>query len=121
MIDAADMSGDGHPEGDPKRRALALADDDPAAKQFVAGLYNESAGRIGRLSVGGSLSTHGDDVVTLDVEGTIDTLKVQERIIAAGVGSVAVRLTGEVAGLDEATVTAAHGQDIVRWAKEAEE
>jgi 8-hydroxy-5-deazaflavin:NADPH oxidoreductase len=41
MIDAADMSGDGHPEGDPKRRALALAGDDPAAKQLVAGLYNE--------------------------------------------------------------------------------
>ena len=32
----------------------------------------------------------------------------------------AVRLTGEVAGLDEATVTAARGQDIVRWAKEEE-
>ena len=29
MIEAADMSGDGHPEGDPKRRALALAGDDP--------------------------------------------------------------------------------------------
>jgi len=41
MIDAADMSGDGHPEGDPKRRALALAGDDPAAKQLVARLYNE--------------------------------------------------------------------------------
>jgi hypothetical protein len=41
MINAADMSGDGHPEGDPKRRALALAGDDPAAKQLVAGLYNE--------------------------------------------------------------------------------
>jgi 8-hydroxy-5-deazaflavin:NADPH oxidoreductase len=41
MIDAADMSGDGHPEGDPKRRALALAGDDPAAKQLVAGLYHE--------------------------------------------------------------------------------
>jgi 8-hydroxy-5-deazaflavin:NADPH oxidoreductase len=38
MLDAADMSGDGHPEGDPKRRALALAGDDPAAKQLVAGL-----------------------------------------------------------------------------------
>ncbi len=25
MIDAPDMSGDGHPKGDPKRRALALA------------------------------------------------------------------------------------------------
>jgi predicted dinucleotide-binding enzyme len=41
MIEAADMSGDGHPEGDPKRRALALAGDDPAAKQLVATLYNE--------------------------------------------------------------------------------
>jgi len=41
MIDAADMSGDGHPAGDPKRRALALAGDDPAAKNLVAGLYDE--------------------------------------------------------------------------------
>ena len=41
MINAAEMSGDGHPEGDPKRRALALAGDDPAAKQLVAGLYDE--------------------------------------------------------------------------------
>lgn len=41
MINAAEMSGDGHPEGDPKRRALALAGDDPAARQLVAGLYNE--------------------------------------------------------------------------------
>jgi predicted dinucleotide-binding enzyme len=41
MIDAADMSGDGHPEGDPKRRALALAGDDPAAKNLVIRLYDE--------------------------------------------------------------------------------
>jgi len=41
MLDAADMSGDGHPNGDPKRRALALAGDDTAARQFVAGLYDE--------------------------------------------------------------------------------
>ena len=41
MLDAADMSGDGHPKGDPKRRALALAGDDPAARQLVAGLYDE--------------------------------------------------------------------------------
>lgn len=41
MLDAADMSGDGHPEGDPKRRALALAGDDAAAKKLVAGLYDE--------------------------------------------------------------------------------
>jgi 8-hydroxy-5-deazaflavin:NADPH oxidoreductase len=41
MINAAEMSGDGHPAGDPKRRALALAGDDPAAKRLVAGLYDE--------------------------------------------------------------------------------
>ena len=40
MINAAEMSGDGHPPGDPKRRALALAADDPAARQLVAGLYD---------------------------------------------------------------------------------
>ena len=41
MINAVEMSGDGHPEGDPRRRALALAGDDPVAKELVAGLYNE--------------------------------------------------------------------------------
>src|SRR5580700_10601129 len=41
MLDAADMSGDGHPRGDPKRRALALAGDDAAAKQLVTRLYHE--------------------------------------------------------------------------------
>jgi predicted dinucleotide-binding enzyme len=41
MINAAEMSGDGHPAGDPKRRALALAGDDPDAKRLVAGLYDE--------------------------------------------------------------------------------
>ena len=41
MINAAEMSGDGHPEGDPKRRALALAGDDQAAKQLVARVYDE--------------------------------------------------------------------------------
>jgi len=41
MINAAEMSGDGHPAGDPKRRALALAGDDPEARRQVAGLYDE--------------------------------------------------------------------------------
>jgi hypothetical protein len=60
-----------------------------------------------------AIGAHGDDVVTLDVEGAIDTLKVQQGITAAGVGSDAIRLTGEVAGLDEVPVTAVHGQRIV--------
>ena len=41
MLDAADMSGDGHPQGDPRRRALALAGDDQAAKELVARLYDQ--------------------------------------------------------------------------------
>jgi 8-hydroxy-5-deazaflavin:NADPH oxidoreductase len=41
MLDAADMSGDGHPAGDPKRRAIAIAGDDPAAKDLVARLCDE--------------------------------------------------------------------------------
>jgi predicted dinucleotide-binding enzyme len=41
MIDAADMSGDGHPAGDPKRRGVAIAGDDAAAKQLVAKLVDE--------------------------------------------------------------------------------
>jgi 8-hydroxy-5-deazaflavin:NADPH oxidoreductase len=41
MLDAADMSGDGHPAGDPKRRAIAIAGDDAAAKHLVAGLIDE--------------------------------------------------------------------------------
>jgi predicted dinucleotide-binding enzyme len=51
MINAGEMSGDGHPEGDPKRRALALAGDDPAAKQLVANLYNEFG--FDALDIGG--------------------------------------------------------------------
>ena len=51
MIEAADMSGDGHPEGDPKRRALALAGDDRAAKQLVTGLYREFG--FDALDIGG--------------------------------------------------------------------
>ena len=41
MLDAADMSGDGHPQGDPRRRAIAIAGDDAEAKQLVAGLVDE--------------------------------------------------------------------------------
>jgi hypothetical protein len=80
----------------------------------------QPAGRIGRLSAGGSLSTFGDDVVTLDIEGALDIVKVQQGITAAGVGSDAVRLTGQAGGLDEVTVTAAHGRPVVRRASREE-
>jgi hypothetical protein len=76
----------------------------------------QPGGRIGRLSVGGSLSTRGDDIVTLEVEGILDMVQVRQGITASGVGSDAVRLAGKAGGLDEVTVTAAHGHPIVRLA-----
>jgi hypothetical protein len=76
----------------------------------------QPGGRIGRLSVGGSLSTHGDDIVTLEVEGTLGMVQVRRGITATGVGSDAIRLAGQADGLDEVTVTAAHGHPIVRLA-----
>jgi 8-hydroxy-5-deazaflavin:NADPH oxidoreductase len=51
MLDAADMSGDGHPQGDPKRRAIALAGDDADAKRLVASLYNQFG--FDALDIGG--------------------------------------------------------------------
>jgi 8-hydroxy-5-deazaflavin:NADPH oxidoreductase len=53
MISAAEISGDGHPNGDLRRRSLALAGDDLEAKRLVANLYNEfgfDAVDIGNLS-----------------------------------------------------------------------
>jgi len=66
----------------------------------------EVGGRIGRLAVGGSLRTDGDDVVTLEAAGTIGELTAGE-IVARGVGSDAVRVSGSgsVGGLDSVKVT----------------
>jgi 8-hydroxy-5-deazaflavin:NADPH oxidoreductase len=51
MINAGEMSGDGHPAGDPRRRALALSGDDAAARKLVAGLYDEFG--FDALDIGG--------------------------------------------------------------------
>jgi hypothetical protein len=66
-------------------------------------------GRIRTLTVGGSLRTGGDEVITLDVEGALESLTVRGGITATGTGSVAVRAAGNIAGLDEISVTAPHG------------
>jgi hypothetical protein len=73
----------------------------------------QPGGRIGRLVAGGSLATHADAVVTLDVEGTLESIAVQQGITAWGVGSDAVRVVGEVRGLDVVPVAAPRGQPIV--------
>jgi len=76
----------------------------------------QPSGRMERLTAGGSLATHGDAIVTLDVEGALGAIEVQHGITASGVGSDAVRVTGEVAGLDQVAVTAPNGRPVVRRA-----
>jgi hypothetical protein len=71
-------------------------------------------GRIGRLRCGGGLSTTGDGVTTLDVEGALDAIEVRGPISAAGIGSDAVRLAGETAGLERVEVRSEHGHAVVR-------
>jgi hypothetical protein len=73
----------------------------------------QPGGRIGRLVAGGSLATHADAVVTLDVEGAVEFIGVKQGITAWGVGSDAVRVTGDVAGLDVVPATAPRGRPIV--------
>jgi hypothetical protein len=66
----------------------------------------EAGGRIGRLAAGGSLRTAGDDVITVEAAGVIGELTAGE-IVARGVGSDAVRVSGSgsVGGLDAVRVT----------------
>jgi hypothetical protein len=81
----------------------------------------QPGGRIGRLTAGGSLTTHGDAVVTLDVEGALGVITVQKGITASGAGSDAVRIAGDVPGLETVPVSAAHGRPIVRTQKTTEQ
>jgi len=66
----------------------------------------EAGGRIGRLAVGGSLRSDGDDVITLEAAGAVGELTAGE-IAARGVGSDAVRVSGSgsVGGLDSVAVS----------------
>jgi 8-hydroxy-5-deazaflavin:NADPH oxidoreductase len=53
QIMASDITTDGHPAGDPQRRALATASDHPDAVEFVTDLYDRlgfDAVDVGRLS-----------------------------------------------------------------------
>jgi hypothetical protein len=82
----------------------------------AAAVSVQPAGRIGRLTVGGSISTHGDDVISLDVEGTLGAVHAGQGITAAGAGSDAIRVSGsaEIAGLAQVAASAVHGSALTR-------
>ena len=57
--------------------------------------------------------TLGDDVVTLDVAGTLGELRVAGGIAALGKGSDAVHTNSDIGGLEAITVAAKDGHMIV--------
>lgn len=52
------------------------------------------SGHIGTVVVGADISTDGDGLSTVDLEGPVGSLAVGGKVIANGEGSSAVRITG---------------------------
>jgi hypothetical protein len=76
----------------------------------------QEGGEIDKLHVGGWLSTSGDDVVTVEIDGTIGELEVGGGIKAAGRGSDAIHLNGGSPSVDGVVIEAEHGRRIVHGA-----
>ncbi|HEX6605549.1 MAG TPA: hypothetical protein VF276_01425 [Chloroflexia bacterium] len=72
----------------------------------------QPGGQIGELSVGGELSTEGQEVVTLQVQGKIDRLDVRGGIHALGEHSDAVMIEGGDVPLEGTKITARDGERI---------
>jgi hypothetical protein len=71
-------------------------------------------GRIGQARVDGRITTQGDNLVTVDIDGELGSLQVGGGIHAQGRGSDAVHLRGEGVDLTGVKITAADGQAVVR-------
>jgi hypothetical protein len=69
-------------------------------------------GHIGALDVAGQLHTSGEDVVTLEIHGTIDDIAISGGVLATGRGSDAVHTCGG-ADLTGIALNANHGQTLV--------
>jgi hypothetical protein len=71
-------------------------------------------GRIDSVIVGGRISTHGDDVVSVEIEGDVDDLQVTGGIAAEGRRSDAIHIHGARLDLSHIAVAATNGEAIVR-------
>ncbi|MBV9310378.1 MAG: hypothetical protein JOZ73_06085 [Solirubrobacterales bacterium] len=76
-------------------------------KLKATALSIQEGGHVGRIAIGGRLATLGDGVVTLDVEGTLDELRVRGGIAALGNGSRALQGNPRIRGLDEIAIETA--------------
>jgi hypothetical protein len=73
----------------------------------------QPGGHVGQLAISGRLGTHGDDLVTLDAAGSLDSVRIGGGIAAFGARSDAVHATSEIAGLHSVNIDAPHGRQIV--------
>ena len=73
----------------------------------------QPGGRVGRVEIGGRLATSGNDLVTLEVAGRLDELRVARGIVALGNGSDAVRTTSEIGGLHAIDIQAPNGRRVL--------
>jgi hypothetical protein len=69
-------------------------------KLNATALSIQAGGHVGRVTIGGRMATTGDGVVTLDVQGKLDDLRVIGGISALGKGSQAVRGGARIRGLE---------------------
>jgi hypothetical protein len=74
----------------------------------------KSTGHIGSVTIGQDVSTEGDGLTTVDLEGPLDTLVVGGRIIANGAGSTAMRIVSRPGpNLDDLRLEAPNGTDVL--------
>ncbi|WP_026927748.1 hypothetical protein [Granulicoccus phenolivorans] len=72
----------------------------------------KAGGEVESLEIGGRLATSGNQVATLEVDGTVGHLAVAGGIEASGSGSDAVWLRGQGVDLTGLTITAAQGEQV---------
>jgi len=70
-------------------------------------------GTLDHLEVGGAISTSGDDIVTVDLAGTVGSWRIGGGIRATGRGSDGVHHTAATAPPTGSEITSAHGRDVV--------
>lgn len=69
-------------------------------------------GSVETLRIGGRLATAGEQVTTLEIEGSLGSCAIGGGVHAEGAGSDAVHLAGDDAILDGTAITAKHGEQI---------
>ena len=78
------------------------------------GLSVKPGGSVGSVSIGGSVRTTGDNVVSVDIEGDVKAFAVGGEVVAEGANSDAIHARGDIRGLEAVRARSIQGHDLVR-------